>query len=68
MSWILRPGEEKGTLIPTCGDCSVDLVLTTFENGITRWLCPKCGRNRYTRGMNTRRGYSIYIGEENDLE
>lgn len=69
----LRPGKNRDKLIPMCGDCNgryrqrTDLVLTTFENRITRWLCPKCGKKQYTEGMSAQiRGYSIYIEIEGD--
>ncbi len=54
---VLGPGKNKGDLTPMCDDCNgkyrkrTDLILTTFPDGVTRWLCPKCKAKQYTRGV-----------------
>jgi len=61
----LRPCKKAGAYIPMHNNCGVDLILTTFPDGVTRWLCPKCKVKQYTRGMN-KIMYSVERGVEND--
>ncbi len=38
---------NKVGFIPHCFDCRSKLILTEFENGVVRFLCPDCGKKLF---------------------
>ncbi len=50
-------------LTPVCGDCGTQIIITTFENKVSRWICGGCNTVVYTiyidGGLVRAKGYTV---------